>query len=404
MRAESRNGATLSELKNPKTLKRSSSFLNPQTAFIHEITHQEMGLLFRPLLAQRLGLAFFKQPSLSSLLCSVHQRGRRYSTTCVAECDGLLDGDDNDDAKVREKDAALRLALSRLSGDFGRESMLSLQRFFRSRRPPIISTGSLKLDLALGIGGLPKGRIVEIYGQEASGKTTLALHIIKEAQKLGGYCAYLDIENAMDPSLAESMGVNTENLLFHIPVAALVPQCELDVVIDGAYRDAQSRIITQALRKIHSSLSRSRTLIVFVNQVRSSPSAGQDFGPMDEVTCGGNALRFYAAVRLRIKRTRLLKTEDKVTGLGICVQVVKNKLAPAMKKADLGIQFGRGLCLESEVFQLACEHGLIAKEGSSYLIGRKVFSTEHAAEQYLAKNDALFDKAVTILRKMMFER
>ncbi|XP_021820192.1 DNA repair protein recA homolog 2, mitochondrial [Prunus avium] len=389
-----------------------------------------MGLLFRPLLAQRLGLAFFKQPHLSSLLCSVHQRGRRYSTTCVAECDGLLDGDDNDDAKAREKDDALRLALSRLSGDFGRESMLSLQRFFCSRRPPVISTGSLKLDLALGIGGLPKGRIVEIYGQEASGKTTLALHIIKEAQKLGGYCAYLDIENAMDPSLAESMGVNTENLLFSHPnsaenvlnvvdtltksgsldvivvdsVAALVPQCELDVVIDGAYRDAQSRIITQALRKIHSSLSRSRTLIVFVNQVRSSPSAGQDFGPMDEVTCGGNALRFYAAVRLRIKRTRLLKTEDKVTGLGISVQVVKNKLAPAMKKADLGIQFGRGLCRESEVFQLACEHGLIAKEGSSYLIGRKVFSTEHAAEQYLAKNDALFDKAVMILRKMMFER
>lgn len=385
-----------------------------------------MGLLISPPLAQRLGLAAFKQPRLSSLLFSFQQRGRRHTTTCIAEC-STLDYDDNDDAKAREKDAALHSALSRLSDDFGYESMLSLQRFFRSRRAPVIPTGSLKLDIALGTGGLPKGRIVEIYGPEASGKTTLALHIIKEAQNLGGYCAYLDVENGMDPSLAESMGVNTENLLISHPnsaenvlnvvntltksgsvdvivvdsVAALVPQCELDVAIGGASPDAQSRIMTQALRKIHSSLSHSRTLVVFINQVRSSPNSG--FGPIDEVTCGGNALRFYAAVRLRIKRTQLLKTEDKITGLGISVQVVKNKLAPAMKKTDLGIQFGRGLCCESEVLQLASEHGVIGKEGRNYVIGRKVFSNEHAAEQYLAKNDDILNEMVKELRNLLFE-
>ncbi|KAL6138055.1 hypothetical protein ACLB2K_063341 [Fragaria x ananassa] len=390
------------------------------------------------LLPHRFGLAALNQPRLSSLLSSSHhvslsQRGRRRrhtTTTCPAEC-GALDynGDNEEDAKARDKDAALHSALSRLSGDFGHESMLSLPRFFRSRRAPVISTGSLKLDMALGTGGLPKGRIVEIYGQEASGKTTLALHIVKEAQKLGGYCAYLDVENAMDPAFAQSMGVNTENLLISYPnsaeivlnvvdtltksgsldvivvdsVAALVPQCELDVAIGSAYPDTQSRIMTQALRKIHSSLSHSQALVVFINQVRSSPNSGQGFGPVDEVTCGGNALRFYAAVRLRIKRTQLLKTEDKITGLGISVQVVKNKLAPAMKKADLGIQFGRGLCCESEVLQLACEHGIIAKEGNNYHIGRHVFSNEHSAEQYLAKNDVILSKIVKILRHNIFE-
>ncbi|KAK9922129.1 hypothetical protein M0R45_030609 [Rubus argutus] len=378
-----------------------------------------MGLLISPPLAQRLGLAAFKQtsPFFSTFLLPA---------AFTAEC-STLDYDDDDDAKAREKDAALHSALSRLSDDFGHESMLSLQRFFRSRRAPVIPTGSLKLDIALGTGGLPKGRIVEIYGPEASGKTTLALHIIKEAQNLGGYCAYLDVENGMDPSLAESMGVNTENLLISHPnsaenvlnvvntltksgsvdvivvdsVAALVPQCELDVAIGGASPDAQSRIMTQALRKIHSSLSHSRTLVVFINQVRSSPNSG--FGPIDEVTCGGNALRFYAAVRLRIKRTQLLKTEDKITGLGISVQVVKNKLAPAMKKTDLGIQFGRGLCCESEVLQLASEHGVIGKEGRNYVIGRKVFSNEHAAEQYLAKNDDILNEMVKELRNLLFE-
>ncbi|WRX25986.1 DNA recombination and repair protein RecA - like 1 [Theobroma cacao] len=336
----------------------------------------------------------------------------------------------HDDNKETKKDTALRQALSQLAGDFGRESMLSLQRFFNSRRAPVISTGSLKLDLALGIGGLPKGRMVEIYGREASGKTTLALHIIKEAQKLGGYCAYLDVENALDPSFVESIGVNTRNLLISHPdsaenllcmvhtltksgsvdvivvdsVAALVPQCELDGSIGDSGRDVQARIMTQALRKIYSSLCCSRTLIIFLNQVRYNSKSGQAFGHMEEVTCGGNALKFYSAIRLRMIRTGLLKSEDKITGLGVCVQVMKNKFAPAMKKAELGIQFGRGFSCESEVLELACEYEIISKEGSNFLIEGEAFGDKEKAEQYLAENDGVLEKIVMILRTKLFER
>nr|XP_023928889.1 DNA repair protein recA homolog 2, mitochondrial-like [Quercus suber] len=275
-----------------------------------------------------------------------------------------------------------------------------------------------------------EGRIVEIYGREASGKTTLALHIIKEAQKLGGYCAYLDVENAMDPSLVESMGINTENLLISRPssaenllsvvntltrsgavdvivvdsVAALVPQYELDHMIGSTFQDMQSRIMTQALRKINYSLCQSQTLIVFLNQVRSSPKSGQGYGLVDEVTCGGNALKFYAAVRMKMIRTGLLKAEEKVTGLGVCIQVVKNNLAPSMKKAELGIKFGRGFCCEAEVLELACEHGVIVREGSNYLIEGKLFGGKHEAEQFLVENDGILDKIVLILRRQLFEK
>ncbi|MBA0771320.1 hypothetical protein Gotri_019802 [Gossypium trilobum] len=336
----------------------------------------------------------------------------------------------HDDNKEIKKDGALREALSQLAGDFGRESMLSFQRFFRSRHTPVISTGSLKLDLALGIGGLPKGRMVEIYGREASGKTTLALHIIKEAQKRGGYCAYFDVENAMDPSLAEAIGVNTQNLLISLPdcaenllcavdtltksgsvdvivvdsVAALVPQCEIDGSIGDNKRDVQARIMTQALRKISSSLCRSNTLILFLNQVRYNSKQGQAFGHMDEITCGGNALKFYSAIRLRMIRTGLLKNEDKVTGLGVCVQVLKNKLAPVIQKAELGIQFGRGFCRESEVLELACEYGIINKEGSNYYIEGRIFSGKQEAERYLAEKDGVLENIAMDLRTILFER
>ncbi|KAK2651903.1 hypothetical protein Ddye_011759 [Dipteronia dyeriana] len=376
---------------------------------------------------------------LFSLLHSFSQNGR---ITCIGmstrylsfgvEVSEFEHDEPHDEAKTIEKDNALRLALSQLAkaGNFGRDSMLSLNRFFGSRRAPVISTGSLNLDLALGIGGLPKGRIVEIYGREASGKTTLALHVIKEAQNLGGYCAYLDVENAIDPSLVKEMGVDTENLLIAHPnsaenllsmvdtltksgsvdvivvdsVAALVPKCEIDAPLGGVYRDVQSKIMTQALRKINYSLCQSHTLLIFLNQVRASVTPGQGFGRIDEETCGGNALKFYAAVRLRMMRTRLLKTEDEITGLGVCVEVVKNKLAPAMNKAYLGINFGKGFCSEQEVLELACEHGLVMQEGSNYIIGRKVFSNKYSAEQYLIENEGVLDKMVMILRQHLFER
>ncbi|XP_026412316.1 DNA repair protein recA homolog 2, mitochondrial-like isoform X2 [Papaver somniferum] len=333
-----------------------------------------------------------------------------------------------DDGEVLEKDAALHLAVTQLSSEFGTGSMLSLRRFFGSRHAQVIPTGSLKLDLALGIGGLPKGRIIEIFGQEASGKTTLALHVIKEAQKLGGYCAYVDVENALDPSLAESIGVNTEDLLVsHLEsaesslsvvdtliksgsidvivvdsVAALVPQSELDSVVDGPLPKSQSRLMTQALRKIHSSLGRSQTVLIFINQVRYKPS--DCFGHATQVTCGGSAMKFYPAVRMKTMKAGLLRNEDEITGVSICVQVVKNKLAPAMKKAELEISFGKGITSEAEVLEMACTHGVISKMIDGYYIEGKLLKDKQEAEKYLAENDEVLDKLVGALRSQLFER
>lgn len=333
------------------------------------------------------------------------------------------------EATTTEKDTALRTAISQLAGDFTKESMLSLQRFFRTRRTSVVSTGSLKLDQALGVGGLPKGRMVEIFGREASGKTTLALHVIKEAQKLGGYCAYLDVENALDPSLAESIGVNTENLLISQPdsaenllsivhtltksgsvdvvvvdsVAALVPQREIDCMIGENYENIQSRIMTQALRKIQYSLCNSKTLIIFINQVRSDLRSGKGFGCTDEITCGGNALQFYSTIRMKINRKKLLTSKDEATGLAIRVQVVKNKLAPAMKTAELDIQFGRGICPESEVLEMACEQGVISKEGNSYFIDGNVLNSREEAESFLSQNEEFLNGVIKTLRDQLFQ-
>ncbi|XP_020267121.1 DNA repair protein recA homolog 2, mitochondrial isoform X2 [Asparagus officinalis] len=272
-----------------------------------------------------------------------------------------------------------------------------------------------------------QGRIVEIYGREASGKTTLALHIVKEAQKLGGCCAYLDVENALNGSFADGMGINTKDLLVVHPnsaenslsildtlvnsgsvdviivdsVAALVPQCELDGLIDIYSHDAQSRLMNQALRKIHLSLSRSQTLVIFVNQIRTRSAV--DTSQRNEVTCGGNALKFYSAIRMRITRRNLLHTEDKITGVGISVQVMKNKLSRSMKTADLDIEFGRGLRHEAEVLEMASKHGIAMREGDGYWINGNFFENQIKAEVYLKEKIEVADELVAALRSQLFE-
>ncbi|XP_051228170.1 DNA repair protein recA homolog 2, mitochondrial [Lolium perenne] len=354
-------------------------------------------------------------------------RGCLMSTTVDMQSDYESDPPP-DDAKTFEKESTLNGAVSQLASDFDRDSNLTLERFSRTRRASVISTGSLKLDLALGVGGLPKGRMVEIFGKESSGKTTLALHVVKEAQKNGGYCAYIDAENAFNTSVAEAIGVDIDKLLIAQPdsaenslsivntlvggsidvvvvdsVAALLPKCELEGEIHMKFADLQSRLMTRALRKIQYTLSRSETLIIFVNQVRTRRDPFS--GLYKETTCGGNALGFYSAVRMRTSRRKLRYSEDQATGIGISVEIIKNKLAPAtLKEAGIDIRFGRGICYESEILEMASSHGVIVKEGCGYWINGKLLPDKGEAEKFLLENDAVADDICSTMRSELFER
>lgn len=246
------------------------------------------------------------------------------------------------------------------------------------------------------------------------------------SSSLVGYCAYLAVENLIDLSLAEAMGVNTENLLVAPPnsaentlsivntlvnsgsvdvivvdsVAALVPECELLGMIDTDYGGIQSRLMNQALRKIQQSLCLSQAIVIFVNQVRMKSSKG--FGEANEITCGGNALKFYAAVRMRTKRKELLHWQDKITGIGISIEIMKNKLAPALKKVDLEIEFGKGFRHEAEILVMALDHGIIIREGDGCWIEGKFFKNKEEAEGYLAENNVVMDELVNKLRYQLF--
>ncbi|XP_020586255.1 DNA repair protein recA homolog 2, mitochondrial-like [Phalaenopsis equestris] len=382
----------------------------------------------------------FDKPALTSLCSTLQLTEREYASSfrvigrCLSSSSiGEIFSEHEKDKqcnyeKSEEKNATLHLALSQLLVDFDRDSNLSMGRFFGKRWAPVISTGSLKLDQALGIGGLPKGRMVEIYGKEASGKTTLALHIVKEAQKHGGCCAYIAVENLIDPSLAQAMGINTENLLVTRPnsaentlsivntlvnsrsvdvivvdsVAALVPECELLGLIDYKSVDMQSRLMTQALRKIQHSLCLSQALVIFINQVRMK--SGKIFGEANEVTCGGNALKFYAAVRMRISRKELLHCQDMITGIGVSIEIIKNKMAPALKKVDLEIEFGRGFRQEAEILTMALDHGIIIRKGDGYWIERKFFIHKQEAEAYLAENNEVTEEIVKQVKEAIFSK
>ncbi|KAJ1400678.1 P-loop containing nucleoside triphosphate hydrolase [Sesbania bispinosa] len=338
------------------------------------------------------------------------------------------DGSDSGEENMSKKELALQQALDQITSAFGKGSIMWLGRSVSPKNVPVVSTGSFALDIALGVGGLPKGRVVEIYGPEASGKTTLALHVIAEAQKQGGYCVFVDAEHALDKTLAESIGVNTENLLLSQPdcgeqalslvdtlirsgsvdvivvdsVAALVPKGELDGEMGDAHMAMQARLMSQALRKLSHSLSLSQSILIFINQVRSKLSTFGGFGGPVEVTCGGNALKFYASVRLNIKRIGFVKKGEEILGSQVVVKVVKNKLAPPFKTAEFELQFGKGICREAEIIKLSIQHKLISKAGSMYYYKEQSFRGVDALKSFLAENYSAKEELEMKLREKVF--
>ncbi|MGI9250267.1 MAG: recombinase RecA [Pseudohongiellaceae bacterium] len=307
------------------------------------------------------------------------------------------------------KDKALAAALSQIERQFGKGSMMRLGDTERETIPSI-STGSLGLDIALGIGGLPRGRIVEIYGPESSGKTTLTLQIIAEAQKAGGSCAFIDAEHALDPEYAGRLGVDVENLLVSQPdtgeqaleicdmvvrsgaldvvvidsVAALTPKAEIEGDMGDSHMGLQARLMSQALRKMTANIKNSNTLVIFINQIRMK--IGVMFGS-PETTTGGNALKFYSSVRLDIRRIGAVKDGDEVVGNETRVKVVKNKVAPPFRQTEFQIMYGEGISRLSEVVDLGVKEQLLEKSGAWYAYkGEKIGQGKKNVCEYLKEN------------------
>ncbi len=284
---------------------------------------------------------------------------------------------------------ALAAALSQIEKQFGKGSVMRMGDANAVRNIEVVSTGSLSLDLALGVGGVPKGRVVEIYGPESSGKTTMTLHIVAEAQKEGGTCAFVDAEHALDPSYAEKLGVDMDELLVSQPdtgeqaleitdmlvrsgavdvvvvdsVAALTPKAEIEGEMGDSHVGLQARLMSQALRKLTANIKRSNTVVIFINQIRMK--IGVMFGS-PETTTGGNALKFYSSVRLDIRRIGAIKKGDEVVGNETRVKVVKNKVAPPFRQATFEILYGEGVSREGEIIELGVAQGLIEKSGAWY--------------------------------------
>ncbi|MFZ5781161.1 MAG: recombinase RecA [Pseudomonadota bacterium] len=310
---------------------------------------------------------------------------------------------------MENKNKALDAALAQIERAFGKGSIMKLgQR--EALEIEAISTGSLGLDIALGIGGLPKGRIIEIYGPESSGKTTLALHVVAEAQKKGGACAFVDAEHALDPVYARKLGVDIDNLLISQPdageqaleiadtlvrsgaidvlvidsVAALVPKAELEGEMGDSLPGLQARLMSQALRKLTASISKSNTLVIFINQIRMK--IGVMFGN-PETTTGGNALKFYASVRLDIRRIGAIKDRDEVVGNSTRVKVVKNKVAPPFKVVEFDIMYGEGVSKVGELIDLGEKAGIVEKSGSWFSYdGQRIGQGRENAKTYLREH------------------
>jgi recombination protein RecA len=312
------------------------------------------------------------------------------------------------------RERALDLAVSQIEKQFGKGAIMKLGAGALVPDLPVISTGSLGLDLALGVGGLPRGRVVEIYGPESSGKTTLALQVIACAQHEGGVCAFVDAEHALDVSYAQKLGVGTEDLLISQPdngeqaleiaetlvrsgaidvlvvdsVAALVPRAEIEGEMGEPQMGLQARLMSQALRKLTGTISRSRTIMIFINQIRMK--IGVMFGN-PETTTGGNALKFYSSVRLDIRRIGSIKQGDEVIGSRTRVRVVKNKVAPPFKEAEFDILYGVGISREGEAIDLGTDRGIVEKSGAWYsYAGDRIGQGRENAKEFLRQHPEVF--------------
>jgi recombination protein RecA len=321
------------------------------------------------------------------------------------------------------KEKAISLALSQIERQFGKGAIMRLGAEPSALDVSVISTGSISLDAALGVGGIPRGRVTEIYGPEASGKTTIALHVIAEAQKAGGIAAFIDAEHALDPVYAQKLGVKTDELLISQPdtgeqaleiaetlvrsgavdivvidsVAALVPKAELDGEMGDPQMGLQARLMSQALRKLTGIISKSRTAMVFLNQIRQKIGM---FVGNPETTTGGNALKFYASVRLDIRRVNQVKEGEEVTGSRVRVKVVKNKVAPPFRQAEFDIMYGEGISREGDLLDLAAERGLIAKSGAWYSHqDARIGQGRENAKKYLKENSDLAAEIDAQLRR-----
>ena len=314
------------------------------------------------------------------------------------------------------KEKAVDLAVTQIERQYGKGAIMKLGAEAMLGEIPVLSTGSLSLDLALGVGGLPRGRVVEIYGPEASGKTTLALHVVAEAQKKGGIAAFIDAEHALDIHYAKRLGVKTDDLLISQPdtgeqaleiteilirsgavdvividsVAALVPKAEIEGDMGDAHMGLQARLMSQALRKLTATISKSHTILVFVNQIRMK--IGVMFGN-PETTTGGNALKFYASVRLDIRRIASIKQGQEVVGSRTKVRVVKNKVAPPFKEVEFDLIHGEGISKEGDVLDLAVEKNIVEKSGTWYAYqGQRIGQGRENAKQFLKENSKILEE------------